>query len=94
MGLLDWLFGRAPDIDTPAPSVEPPASRRYIPPPGPEPDIEEEVPQDQIADVIDLDEIFVTIDYTDAKGNETRRRITMLRLVRGGRRSDPAGSMP
>lgn len=83
MGLLDWLFGRAPDIDTPAPPVQPPASRRYIPPPGPEPDIEEDVSEDQITDVIDLDEIYVAMDYTDAKGKETRRRITMLRLVRG-----------
>ncbi len=84
MKLSDWLVRAAPaDID-PAPAIL---------------DLIATLPEADVADspemvvepdgTLIVDEVFVAIEYTDAAGNKSRRRITMRRLIPG----DPAPSL-
>jgi len=83
MGVLRWLFGGVPDVDTPVPAIKPTAPRKSLPPPNPENDRDDVIEAKETVSEIDLDEVFAAIEYEDASGNITRRRITMQKLVRG-----------
>lgn len=83
MKLITWLVGRAPDIDTPPP---PPPIISTVPPRAfPSPDIPDadEIEHPDETGTIPLEEVYSIIDYVDAKGVATRRRITMRKVARG-----------
>lgn len=79
MRIIEFIVGRAPHIDAPAPDL--PANVIAKDQPDIELIDEEEAGGD--AKFFDLDPVYTIMDYTDAAGNETRRRITMRRLARG-----------
>lgn len=73
--LTDWLFDKTPDIADEAPPSRFQDGRPTIS------DDEEwlEPPEDSYA----LEEVLTVIDYRDARGNVSRRRITLRKLARG-----------
>jgi hypothetical protein len=78
--ILDWLFEHAPDESVPPPQVSP----RISPPPR-IPD-HSDVDQNSLpsgTDWVDLDQVFVVIEYGDEGEWLDRRRITMIKLLRG-----------
>ncbi len=82
MNLLDWLFGRAPSEKTPAPMPSAPAAQ----PRGIAPETEDSTEELRAPDGdgrIELDEVYTVIDYTDAQGRESRRRITLRKIATG-----------
>jgi len=86
MGILNWLLGKAPDFDTPMPPPPNVVSKPHISAPPPDiPDVEEteELEQPDERGVIDLEPVYCVIDYCDAQGQQSRRRITLLKLRRG-----------
>ena len=75
--LTDWLFEKTPGIADDAPAIPahlmksghlPSEDDEWLEPP---------------ADSYDLEEVYTLIDYRDAKGQPSRRRITMRKLSRG-----------
>lgn len=83
MKILAWLIGQAPDINTPPP---PPPVITGAPPRGfPSPDTidADELDRPDDTGTIALDELYCLIDYVDAQGMQTRRRITLLKVARG-----------
>lgn len=78
MGIIEWLFYKAPaeHYDAPLPEAYKATG------PLPERDDNEVAPV-AAEDSIELEEAFTCIDYTDAHGQQTRRRITLRRLARG-----------
>ena len=77
MSVFDWLIRRTPDIDTPAPIVV--LSPEPFTPDADDPE-ETQALEEFVDGVIELEPIYTVIDYVDAKGAASRRRITMLRL--------------
>ncbi|PWE32760.1 hypothetical protein DDZ14_08415 [Maritimibacter sp. 55A14] len=77
MGIFAWLFTKAPTTETPPPPVVTPP----IITAADSPDLAK-VPAD-VPDTVDLEEVYTVIDYTDANGNESRRRITLRKVARG-----------
>lgn len=77
--IMDW----AVDDDAATPPPPRPNSRPDLPAPAlDEPDeVFEEL--SDVSPEIYLDEIYTTIDYTDANGAQTRRRITLLKFTLG-----------
>lgn len=76
MSLLKWLFNKAPAETDAAPTI------LGVTPRVTTPDHDEETGQaDQTA--LELDEVFCAIEYTDAAGNQSRRRITLRKLAPG-----------
>ena len=82
MNLVDWLKRRAPADDLEAPNAFLPASGREVSAPLDEDTPEELEAPDENGSVI-LEPIFSTIDYVDAAGRESRRRITLRSLHTG-----------
>ena len=82
MNALEWLFKRSPAVTGTAPEIIPVRNRRVLPPVATSDELEETA-HVSCEEEIDLDEAFVAIEYEDAAGNETRRRITMRKLSRG-----------
>lgn len=76
--IVAWLRERMPDELSDAPPL--PARVEALPLP---PEDADEDGLDPDATAHDLEAIFTTIEYCDAKGVATRRRITMRRLKRG-----------
>lgn len=85
MLLLRWLAGRAPAIETPPPALPEVSTRPHVPSPiGTTDDAEmavSERPSD--AGEADLEPVYCVIDYCDAGGNKTRRRITLVKMRTG-----------
>ncbi|WP_320176652.1 hypothetical protein [Roseovarius pacificus] len=84
MSFLNWIFRRTPDDTDPAP----PAPKAIEGPPVSPPDDTIPDTQDMLQGPDDygeimLDELYCLIDYCDAKGHETRRRITLLKIKNG-----------
>jgi uncharacterized tellurite resistance protein B-like protein len=83
MGLLDWLFGRAPRIEdayAPPPPVTLQTRRPVPPPPAEDPDeiITVEIPDEDEP----LENLFCYLEYEDARGQQTRRPVTFISLTR------------
>ncbi|MFW5655943.1 MAG: hypothetical protein ACOCYW_09935 [Roseicyclus sp.] len=80
MGLIDWLTRRAPRLDADAPMPHAPEARPEMP--ADAEDTEELLTPDESGEIL-LDELFTVIDYVDARGARSRRRITTLKLRNG-----------
>ncbi len=77
----NWLYDKAPTETSPAPLILLPEWAVELPSPA---DDEPDEPELAIIDQpIELEEIFCVIDYRDANGRETRRRITMRSVAPG-----------
>jgi len=82
MGFFAWLFARTPDIDTPPPAWRPAvaptpdSARRQASALASETDTFFRPPENAQT----LEQVFTVIDYKDAAGRETRRRITMVKM--------------
>lgn len=75
--LTDWLFEKTPDETDDAPPLPP-----HLGGPPPNPKIDDDFIEPP-AESYELEEVFTVIDYADAGGNRSRRRITMRRVARG-----------
>lgn len=75
MQFIDWLFARTPDDHDDAPL--PPAAEVG----SPQPDITDDDAEPDRGTTVPLEPVFTVIDYTDATGTTTRRRITMRTLA-------------
>lgn len=83
MRLFDWLLSRSPDLQTPAPEWTVPdlPIQELVVPDDPtmlEPELIRELDTE-----LELEPIYTAIEYSDAKGDYSLRRITMLRLSQG-----------
>lgn len=79
---LQWIMARAPELTSPAPNPAP--NITPLPAPPPLEDSQEEIPSITLQDdPVELAEIFTIIDYQDAKGQKSRRRITFRSLKPG-----------
>lgn len=78
MTMLHWLYEKTPS-DTDAPPPLPAAI-------APRPDAPDDAELALLppAEKYELEPVYTVIDYCDASGNETRRRITLRSLARGG----------
>ncbi|AVO36614.2 hypothetical protein [Pukyongiella litopenaei] len=83
MKIVAWLAERAPDDHTPAPPVPVTTARPPRALPSPDTPDSDDLEHPNEHGVIDLEPIYTVIDYTDATGTQTRRRITMIRVGRG-----------
>lgn len=81
MRLLDWLLRAAPAATDPAPAI--PAAAPVLPPEDSADILAPEMVTEPDGTIL-LDDLFVAIEYTDAKGETSRRRITMRRILPGG----------
>lgn len=81
MRLLSWLASRAAIETTPPRPLPVIAAKPDVAPPSDVPDEEFQIPDD--SGKLDLDEVYTIIDYRDARGVETRRRITMQTISAG-----------
>jgi hypothetical protein len=73
--LTDWLFDKTPGETDDAPPSPHVSGRPLV--------SDDEEWLEPPADEYDLEEVFTVIDYRDAKGQPSRRRITMRTLSRG-----------
>lgn len=80
MGLLNWLFGRTPRMSDTPPDV----GLAIILPDGDTPE-HPHLDGDLRSDAVDP--VFCIIDYTDAEGNRSRRRVTTRAVRRWGNNS-------
>lgn len=78
MDFLEWLFEKSPDENTPPPRVTPPVAA--VPP-----WVIDDKFEEPNTYSLELEPVFAIIDYQDANGNDTRRRITMRTLSTGPR---------
>jgi hypothetical protein len=80
MRLLSWMAARATTAESdplPLPEIK---NRPTVLPPAPnEPD--EELQGPDVDGTLQLEEVYTIIDYEDAHGNQTRRRITMRAIT-------------
>lgn len=81
MRLVNWLKGRAASDEAEAPPL--PQAQKSVPAPAQSDidTIEFEEPNEQ-GEIL-LEEIYTIIDYVDARGFETRRRVTLLKVGAG-----------
>ncbi len=75
--ILEWLEGRSPDVDTP------PAFPLDILQAHQLTATDSDDMHDLLEEAIELEPVFAVIDYCDAGGSKTRRRITMRSISRG-----------
>lgn len=80
MGILDWLLRRAPTIETPAPDIRSVGILVEMRIPLDDPP-ETHQPETAPDSKTTLSDLFCAIEYADAQGNESRRRVTMRQLV-------------
>lgn len=83
MNLLNWLTKKAPDEATEAPNITPPNAFKPRPAPEQDEDHADEYVQPDERGAIELEEVFCLIDYRDADGHETRRRVTTRKVAKG-----------
>ncbi|WPY93184.1 hypothetical protein T8T21_08590 [Limimaricola variabilis] len=75
--ILEWLEGRSPDIDTPPAFPDNLLNVHGL-------TSTDSADMHEVADeAVELEPVFAVIDYCDATGAKTRRRITMRSLSRG-----------
>ena len=83
MSVLTWLLGKTPDDTDPAPTITLPETARQVAPPAPETEDIAELEEPDEDGNIELEAVFCIIDYEDANGVQTRRRITLRKASRG-----------
>ncbi|MEQ8292507.1 MAG: hypothetical protein RIA08_09895 [Roseovarius sp.] len=85
MILLKWLAVRAPAVETPPPALPEIKTRPHVPPPVSDHDHAEMITLEKpkAEGQADLEPVYCIIDYCDADGNKTRRRITLLKMRTG-----------
>lgn len=84
MKFFKWLISQAPDTTTPVKPIPAVNARPNISPPNPL-DADEDIALDILEDEgeIELEPTYSIIDYKNAKGIESRRRITARKLTQG-----------
>ena len=85
MLLLRWLAGRAPAVKTPPPALPQIEARPHVPQPASDDDHTEMITAEEpnAKAQADLEPVYCIIDYCDAEGNKTRRRITLVKICTG-----------
>jgi len=78
MTVISWLFEQTPTEADPAPAFPGAVSAGDLPP-----EDDQNLTLEPTAESYELEPVYTIIDYTDAKGDETRRRITLRSLARG-----------
>lgn len=79
---MTWLRGRAPKEDSPAPEISIPSALQERERPSDNVSEEVETLEPDENGKIELDEVFCVIDYTDAQGFASRRRITTRSIAK------------
>lgn len=83
MSFLRWIIGKSPDVETPPPAWTV-RERPILPLPlEDDPDTIESMPISGDSGEIDLEPVYIALEYTDAQGAETLRRVTLLKIKPG-----------
>ncbi|WP_243612952.1 hypothetical protein [Shimia aestuarii] len=83
MSFFDWIRGKSERSENSVVEAPVAKTRPNVPPPEIDAIDVEELQQPDEHGELQLDELFITIDYKDASGKESRRRITLLKAARG-----------